>query len=375
MTARSKKTNLNRQLKLIKKKDYILKLRKYLNEEELKPNINHLTHYFVYMFLYFVGVYFIISTQLLLLKIFISIVLGVILTSLTFFLHDLMHGAILKSKYAVCFLGFSVGVLNLFSPTFWQKIHNFHHAMTGNTENDPDRMYLWNERPQNLYEIFIYKMRISSEAFHPLISLISISTGFFWYFLFTIIYSFFPGRVNPQKKGKYKNTNDLFKMKDKLIITLELLLIFSFQGFLFLVIANRDFLSYFLISLLPIAIGHAIAMLYIHTNHFLSPLTGDVVDPLINSLSIKNSKMVDKIFFNFSHHVEHHLFPSISSFHYPKIRKLLIKLYPDRFQLMPMIDAIKALFNTPRIYVDNTHLVTLDGKRKYNCLMPGKGCS
>ena len=369
-TLNNSNTGTDSELKLIQKKDYILALRKHLKEEELKPNKKELIHYFIYMSIYCAGVYCIISTQLVLPRIFISIILGITLASLLFFLHDLMHGAILKSKCAMYLTGFSVGLLIFFSPTFWQRIHNFHHAMTGNMMNDPDRMYIWNERPENLFEVFIYKMRISNEAFHPLISLVSISTGFFWYFLFTIFYSFFPGRINPKKQNKYKSTHELFKIKDKLIVALELLLIFLFQGFLFFIIANRDFLNYSLISLLPLAIAHAIAMLYIHTNHFLSPLTGNVVDPLINSLSIKNSKIVDKVFSNFSHHVEHHLFPSISSSHYPKIRKLLIKLYPGRFQLMSMLDAIKSLFNTPIIYVDNTRLVTLDGKRKYNCLMP-----
>jgi fatty acid desaturase len=111
-------------------------------------------------------------------------------------------------------------------------------------------------------------------------------------------------------------------------------------------------------------------MSYIHTNHFLSPLTGELDDPLINSLSLKNPKLVDMIFSNFSHHVEHHLFPSMSTVHYPKVRKLLLKLYPERFQLLPMMDAIKLLFKTPRIYEKYVYLVTTDGKQRLSCLMP-----
>ena len=111
-------------------------------------------------------------------------------------------------------------------------------------------------------------------------------------------------------------------------------------------------------------------MSYIHTNHFLSPLTGEIDDPLVNSLSLQNSWLTDKVFLNFSHHVEHHLFPAMSSRHYPEVRKLLKKLYPNRFQLIPMIDAIKLLFHTPRIYGGYTYLVTSDGLKKSKCLMP-----
>ena len=35
-----------------------------------------------------------------------------------------------------------------------------------------------------------------------------------------------------------------------------------------------------------------------------------------------------------------------------------------------MIDAMKMLFKTPRIYGDYTHLVNVDGTKKINCLLP-----
>ena len=147
-------------------------------------------------------------------------------------------------------------------------------------------------------------------------------------------------------------------------------MIFSFQGFLFTVVAGGNLLNYFLISLLPVLIAHFTTMLYIHTNHFLSPLTNEIDDPLVNSLSLKNSWLVDKIFSNFSHHVEHHLFPAMGSSHYPKVRKLLLDLYPNRFQLIPMIDAVKLLCTTPRIYNNNNQLVNYDDSKKFNCLLP-----
>jgi len=173
-----------------------------------------------------------------------------------------------------------------------------------------------------------------------------------------------------KKNSKLQGINKLFKAKELFIILGELLLIFSFQGLLFTVVAQHNFSNYFLISLFPVLITHFITMLYIHTNHFLSPLTNDIDDPLVNSLSLKNSWLVDKAFSNFSHHVEHHLFPAMSSSHYPKVRKLLLDLYPNRFQLIPMTSAIKLLCTTPRIYGDNTYLVNYDGKEKFECLKP-----
>ena len=358
------------KLSLISKNEYRSVLSKLLPEECFIPDIKHVFHYLVFMTIYLVGMFSVINVSSLPLKIIISAVMGISLAGLTFFLHDLFHGSIIKSKLGAYFVGLSVGIFNMFAPLFWQRVHNFHHARTGNID-DPDRAYIASETPTTLLGKFGYKTRISDESFHPIISLILMSVGFLVYFSNTMFYGLVAKKFSIGGDQKYQRVRELFKSpKHRLIVAGELILIFSFQWFLFTAIANNSFLNYFLISLLPVGISHFIAMSYIHTNHFLSPLTGEIDDPLVNSLSLKNSWFVDKIFSNFSHHVEHHLFPAMGSHHYPKVRKLLLKFYPERYKLIPMIDAIKMLFQTPRIYGDYTHLVNSDGTKKVNCLMP-----
>lgn len=356
----------NKGLKLISKNEYRSVLRKYMSSKDFNPDTKELLRYFIFMSLYLFGIYSLVSLPIFLpIKILISIFMGISLAALSFFMHDLMHGAVVKSKKITYLIGLSIGLLNLFAPLFWQRTHNFHHARAGNTD-DPDRMYIWTEKPKNVFEKFIYKLRISKNSYNAFFSLISLSFGFFWYFS-TLYYALLQKKP---KGSQYQSINKLFRAKELFIILGELLLIFSFQGLLFTVVAKYNFLNYFLISLLPVLIAHFITMLYIHTNHFLSPLTNKIDDPLVNSLSLKNSWLVDKVFSNFSHHVEHHLFPAMSSSHYPKIRKLLLNLYPDRFQLIPMTHAVKLLCTTPRIYDDNTCLVNYDGKEKFDCLLP-----
>jgi len=365
MTAIEVNNTLGNELKLVSNNEYRSVLRKYMSSKDFSPDKKELSRYFIFMSLYLVGIYGIYSMQFLPIKIFLSIFMGISLASLSFFMHDLMHGAIVKSKRITYLIGLSIGLLNLFAPLFWQRIHNFHHART-NKMDDPDRMYIWTEKPNNIFEKFRYGLRISRNSYNRFFSLISMSVGFFWYF-FTMFYAL----LKKDPKGiQYQGIKKLFKPKEVYFILGELLLLFSFQGFIFTIIANFNFLNYFLISLLPILIAHFITMLYIHTNHFLSPLTIRIDDPLINSLSLKNSWFVDKLFSNFSHHVEHHLFPAMSSSHYPKIRKLLLGLYPERFQLIPMPLAVKLLCTTPRIYSDSTHLVNYDGEGKTCCLLP-----
>ena len=355
----------NKELELISKNEYRSVLRKSLSVEDFSLDKKELFRYFIFMTVYLLGIYSLVNLQLLSVKILISVLMGISLAALTFFMHDLMHGAVIQSKKITYLIGLSIGLFNFFAPLFWQRTHNFHHARAGNID-DPDRMYIWTEKPRNALEKFIYKLRISKNSYNTFFSLISMSFGFFWYFS-TMFYALLQKKP---KGSQYQGVNKLFKTKEVFIIFGELFLIFLFQGFLFTTLASSNFLNYFLISLLPVLITHFITMLYIHTNHFLSPLTNKIDDPLVNSLSLKNSWLVDKIFSNFSHHVEHHLFPAMSSSHYPKVRKLLLDLYPDRFQLIPMFDAVKLLCITPRVYSDNTHLVNYDGREKISCLLP-----
>ena len=356
---------LNNEMKLISKNEYRSILRKYLSSEDFSPDTKEFLRYFSLIAFYLLGIYSVLNLEFLAVKILVSIFMGIALTSLTFFLHDLMHGAVIKSKKITYLTGLSIGILNFFPPLFWQRTHNFHHARTGNTD-DPDRMYIWAEKPKNSFEKFLYRLRISQDSYNAFFSLIGLSFGFLSHFSI-LFYSL----LQKEPKGsQYQGIHKLLKTKEMIIVFGEMLLIFLFQGFLFTAIAKYNFLNYFLVSLLPVLIAHFTTMLYIHTNHFLSPLTDEIDDPLINSLSLKNSWIVDKMFLNFSHHVEHHLFPAMSSSHYPKIRKLLLELYPKRFQLIPMIDAVKLLCTTPRIYADNTHLVNYDKSKPFTCLLP-----
>ena len=357
-------------LNLISKHEYRSVLSKLLPKECFIPDIKHVFHYLILMSVYLGGIFSIVNISFFPLKLIISLVMGVSLAGLTFFLHDLFHGSIIKSKPIAYLFGLSVGIFNMFAPLFWQRVHNFHHARTGNID-DPDRAYIAAEIPKTLIGKFGYRNRVSSEAFHPIISLFFMSTGFLFYFSNTMFYGLVAKKSSIEEDKKYQRVQELFKSnKSKLVVIGELIIILSFQWFLFTVIANNSFLNYFLLSLLPVGISHFIAMAYIHTNHFLSPLTGEIDDPLVNSLSVKNSWFVDKIFSNFSHHAEHHLFPAMGSYHYPKVRKLLLNLYPGRYKLIPMIDAMKMLLKTPRIYGDYTHLVSMDGSKKINCLLP-----
>ena len=75
-----------------------------------------------------------------------------------------------------------------------------------------------------------------------------------------------------------------------------------------------------------------------------------VNDPLVNSLSVTVPRVFAKLHLNFGLHVEHHLFPSMSSHYAPLVRDELMRRWPERYQSLPMHRAMAQLGRTPRVY-------------------------
>ena len=88
--------------------------------------------------------------------------------------------------------------------------------------------------------------------------------------------------------------------------------------------ARRSFAGWqsMYVIVIPIVVANATVMSYIATNHFMRPQT-ETNDPIENSMSVTTLPLIDKAHFNFSHHVEHHLFPRMSAASAPAVRAWL----------------------------------------------------
>ena len=75
----------DKEQKLISKQEYRSVLRKHLSSKDFNPDAKELLHYSIFMFLYLFGIYSLVTIQLLPIKIFISIFMGISLAALTFF--------------------------------------------------------------------------------------------------------------------------------------------------------------------------------------------------------------------------------------------------------------------------------------------------
>jgi fatty acid desaturase len=289
----------------------------------------------------------------------LAAIMGNSIVVLLFSSHDLMHGSVQKKSrltYPIAFLGLS---MLLMPPTQWKSLHNLVHHNNTNSLADPDRNYLYQQT--DTWGKWIQNLFVPSVEVNPLWLIVGMA-GSWAVHNFRNLSSVL---LFNDKSVDYVPAAFTVSPKDRLKIALECLGILGIHlGVLFYLEFNP--IKVALAYILPIAIGHAGAMFYIYTNHMGCRMTS-INDPLINSASLRVPKIFDLLHFNFSHHTEHHIFPSINSNYYPRVQELLQIHYPDQMNLIDAGEAWRLLMETPRHYQDQVTFTDSSGTMSVNC--------
>jgi fatty acid desaturase len=273
--------------------------------------------------------------------------------------HDILHTNVIKNKtlrWLISLLGLS---LFWMPPSLWKVLHNREHHGRTNSVNDPDRNYLFNQK--NTWGKWIQNKFVPSSEVNPFLLAIGMtqSWGIHAFRNLSSILLFNDGvKAYPASAFKVQG-------KVRLSIALETILI-GMLHFCIIVFLGFDLLKILLLYFVPIWLGHCAAMIYIYSNHLLCPMS-TINDPLYNSISVRVPWMLDLLHLNFSHHVEHHIFPHVRSDYYPKVRDLLLSEYPDRFHLLPIGEVWSMLLKTPRHYLDSTTFTDSAGTKQVPC--------
>jgi fatty acid desaturase len=128
-------------------------------------------------------------------------------------------------------------------------------------------------------------------------------------------------------------------------------------------------LAFVFVYVVPLMVANSIVMTFIVTNHNLSPLA-PINDPLVNSLSVTLPRVLEWLTLDFGFHVEHHLFPTMSTRNGRAVRELLRARFPERYQSLSLPDAIRRLHRTARVYRDNTTLIDPHTEQTWPTLTP-----
>jgi fatty acid desaturase len=284
-----------------------------------------------------------------------ALVMGNAVVVLLFASHDLLHGSAVRGQRLRRLVGLAGLALLWMPPTLWQAVHNREHHGHTNSLRDPDRSYLesqpasWGKWIQHRFTPSVEVSRLglllglaSAWGVHNLRTLASVL-------------------LVPDGSAAFPPAPFRVSGCERRRIFLELLAIIGLHAAVVSAVGAgplRLLLGYFL----PIWIGYAGVIAYIYTNHLLCPLD-ESNDPLANTLSLQMPAILDLLHFNFSHHVEHHIFPGLCSSHYPLVRRLLQERYPDRYQMLEALSAWRLLLATPRHYLDTGTVCSADGRR------------
>jgi fatty acid desaturase len=287
--------------------------------------------------IFFVAVLFVKLDLSLFSKLSLSVLLGLTYGTMAFLSHELLHGSIIRNRPWQNFLAFFTFMPFLVSPTFWRFWHNnLHHGNTQALLTDPDafpsiRIFGFSRFMQRMFPF-------TPGSGHKR-SLV--------YFLFWFSFHVFVAQVYLRFRNKVFDSLNHSKVNREWVLQLMIWLIF-------LICLGPENLVY--TFFIPFLIQNYVIMSYVATNHNLSPLT-KVNDPLVNSLTVTNKSVLEFFHLNFGYHVEHHIFPTMSAVHAKKIHNLLKSKFPERYQFMPKREAIRKLYETPRIYKDSTTLI------------------
>ena len=89
--------------------------------------------------------------------------------------------------------------------------------------------------------------------------------------------------------------------------------------------------------------------------HSLMPITEEN-DVLVNTMSINNFPL--NILHHFSgYNVEHYLYPEVPFSRLPKLKKIVMDKYKDKYKTLSKWKAIYLLYQTPRVYKNNKEFI------------------
>ena len=240
-----------------------------------------------------------------------------------FFMHEVLHGSVLKSRRAISLTAFLGGIPFLCSPYVWRVWHNHHHRHTG-TPEDTDRQphpHL-DDFASPLTRIHDFGKRLSYlRPFAYVVPFIVIS-GHHLLMLMQTLFGTGPLKMNRRRAV----------METACVYTLFFLPIY-FLGW------ATSLLGIYL----PLMFGHIICNFYILSNHFNNPL-GDENYPLINSTSVYLHSRLPLTHMGFGRHVEHHIFPYVTHDKLSKVSQLLRDRYPDQYQERQLLAVVHAVF-------------------------------
>lgn len=268
-----------------------------------------------------------------------SLVLGNLYARLTFFGHEVSHGSTVSSPWLKALIAYPCFAIFLLSPHLWVVWHNqVHHPRAGIEGEDPDNYGTMDEYRRNsrLFRVFV---RYAPGGARALASIVYLCTCF----------TAQAQAVLWLKSRRMPGFGGLRRAR----AALDSAVMLAFWAALGAYLGPRCALF---VIVLPMLVANFVVLSYISTNHMVSPLAAEP-NTMVTTLGVSTPAAVDGLHLWFSHHVEHHLFPSMASHHYPKVREVLRRRFGEAYVTPPHWRALYVLLRTGRVYDGSDALI------------------
>jgi fatty acid desaturase len=270
---------------------------------------------------------------------------------LGFLAHEVLHHAVVRQRGLERLVGYCGLLIFCLSPTLWNAWHNQqHHGNTGSPGADPDHFGTLHSWQASAVDRAVVSVAPGSRRKRSALFLFVTFTAH----SATVLLS-------------HSRRDDYYARISRRTVYLETAAMLAFWLAVLLAVGAWSFLF---VGVIPALIANAVAMSYIATNHFLNPLT-TMNDPLVNSLSVRGPRWLERLHLNFGYHVEHHIFPTVSGRHAPLVRAALRRLYGDRYLSLPHGEALRLLYTRPKVHASHDTLIDPRSGRVFNALAPG----
>ena len=319
---------------------YVKELKQYIPKEAFAPATYKLVPMFAHAFFIMICITGIHVLDSLLAAIGLSVFVGVSITCIFLYAHELTHGTIIRKQPLLYLLQNFFWAFVGIPPTVWKRVHNLSHHHHMNTYDDPDRKTFKSEKNwiNSAYNLFIYPNKVLRYSF-------SVAFAMIFYATKHILAVFYSGDTKP---SIVTYRPDYTKAEVRRV-AFELLYIIGFW------MAIAAFIGF---PYAPIVLAVAwctyssLAITLIITQHLKDDHFIDIADPLLTSTSVKLPKWLDKLIDWHSFHVEHHLFPGLNFDYYPQLSQRIEEHFPDRYQRMSVVKAIKECYSKD-VFIDD----------------------
>ncbi len=261
----------------------------------------------------------------------VSVVVGNFYASMMFLGHEIAHGAIVRSRRLQNLLLYPGCAIFCISPYLWRVWHNCaHHAHTNRPDEDPDNF--------GTLENFLHSPPLTR-------SFTKTAPGSGHWLSAIYLFAFFTLQAQSVLWWKSRIMPGYRRLKRERAVVDSVLLATFWIG----VSITTGLRGTLFVVVIPMLVANFVVLSYVVTNHMVRPLS-DKTDTLSTTMSVTTFKLLDRIHFHFSHHVEHHLFPAMSSSMTPHVRHSLVQHFGDRYLAPPHWRALLMVYQTPRVY-------------------------